>query len=439
MIQFFRVNNYRAIGREQSINFLATSDKSHLENINNETKILSVTPIYGGNATGKTNLLKGIKTLQEVVTGNRNISESYEPCKFINENGSSFEIVFFKNKIKYYYKLKYNLEEVLEEFLYYYPKGKISKIFHRENQSYDFGQGFKGKLGQFSNSLSKDSCFLRVINEFISEEFEALNNIKLFFNNDLIFLGEGLNKHSLKERKKFFKENKNKQIDKFINEFYKHLNIGTQGFRVKNSIINSDFLSSLNQENKKLLIEKAFGINIIEKTGSDDEFLLKLLANKNNSDIEINLIYNINGKEILIPIEEESEGIQNIFKLGSFMSDALSNGKIVLFDELESGFHTLLAKKIIEIFIKNKENSQLIFTTHNTALLDLDIFRRDQIYFTKRNKETDFTSSYFSLSDIKGIRKSTDIEKAYLKGAYCDSPRFNKFNSRFSEEEGSDE
>ena len=69
-----------------------------------------------------------------------------------------------------------------------------------------------------------------------------------------------------------------------------------------------------------------------------------------------------------------------------------------------------------------KKKSQLIFTTHDTNLLDLKIFRRDQIYFTEKTVKTDYQTKLKYLTKIKGIRKTTDIEKEYLKGEYCDFP-----------------
>lgn len=434
MIQFLRVSNYRSIGKEQSINFMANSDKSHLDKVNDENGvgILPVIPIYGGNATGKTNILRSLKTLKEIVTGTLNINKSYEPCKFIEEDGTSFEIVFFKNKIKYYFKLKYNNEEISEELLYYYPNGKISKIFDRNKKEYTFGSLFEKKLKIFSENLSIDVSFLRTINEFIKDEVEELYTVNLFFNNNLVFLGDELSKHTTEEAKEIFIENENNNnFRNFMDNFYKHLNTGAQGIVIKKSAnLDEDILKGFSGSELNSLIKmlKNKKNKRIEINNSSEKFL-KLLSHDNS--IKINLIYKTKNKEIEMPIEEESTGIQNIFKLGKIISDALTYGNIVVFDELESGFHPILAKKLVELFLKNKKSAQLIFTTHNTNLLDLSLFRRDQIYFIKRNMETEFTSKFISLGDITGIRKSTDIEKAYLQGKYCDSPTFKEWNTPF--------
>ena len=143
---------------------------------------------------------------------------------------------------------------------------------------------------------------------------------------------------------------------------------------------------------------------------------------------KIYLVYETPKGKIEIPLEEESEGIKKIFVLGMPIVDALCNNKIVIFDELEVGFHPLLSRKIIELFMTKKTRAQLLFTTHNTNLLDLELFRRDQIYFASRTEKTSFMTELKSLGEISGVRKSADIEKAYLEGKYSDAPTYDKFD-----------
>lgn len=130
------------------------------------------------------------------------------------------------------------------------------------------------------------------------------------------------------------------------------------------------------------------------------------------------IYYETEDGDFEIPIEEESEGIKKIFYLGVFLAEALYYNKIVIFDKLEVGFHHLLARKIVELFLSEKNRAQLLFAAHNTTLLDLNLLRRDQIYFTNRSPKTGFKTIIKSLGQIPGVRKSTDIEKAYLEGKY---------------------
>ena len=116
---------------------------------------------------------------------------------------------------------------------------------------------------------------------------------------------------------------------------------------------------------------------------------------------------------------EESEGTKRMFSLIGHWIDALRNGKILVIDELDTKLHHLLNVFLINLFhdpTQNKNNAQLIFTTHNINLLDQDIFRRDQIWFTEKDGETG-ASDLYSLVEYSP-RKDKDIQKGYLAGKY---------------------
>lgn len=427
MILYVRGRNYRSIGEEQTISFVANTDNSHIEFLKTENnlKILPVIPIYGGNATGKTSLLKFIKTLVDLVNGEIKIEKAYEPCKFYKkEEGTTFEIVFIKNGIKYYYKLNYIAEKINEEALYYYPNGKISKIFHNNNGTYSFGSSFESNLAQYTTNISKSSCFLNILSTFLGNQIESLNNVVDFFKNDFIFINLGKNIYTIEKVKEILKKDKEKseKIKEFISYFYRHMNIGARGI-IYNSL-NSKFKDDTKEKIKEILKNREL-IGKFNKLKLSEKDLLEIFLEE---DDKIYLVYETKDKTFEIPIEEESEGIKKIFALGMPLAEALCHDKIVIFDELEVGFHPLLARKIIELFLSKQNKAQLLFTTHNTNLLDLDLFRRDQIYFVSRTKKTDFETKIQSLGQILGVRKSTDIEKAYLKGKYSDAPTYSSFN-----------
>ena len=424
MILYTRIENYRSIGKQQVLSAIPSTDKAHIEKIieiGTEIKVLPVLPIYGGNATGKTNSLKFLKTLKEIVEGNKSIKEVYEPCKFYKNSPTTIEIIFIKGDIKYYYSIKYNSRKVVEEKLYYYPNGRIAKIFDRKIKELTFGTDFEKTFKKYSDECPKDISFLRFISNWLKGNDKFIDSVINFLRHDLIFLGFEENKDIIKESKKIFEETKNREkVKDFIEFFYKHLNIGAKGIRfsaLKNN--DTDLINQLmKDENFRKNLEK-------REVPINKEFLSKLLF---NGDSKLELVYELNGKEIFIDIEEESKGIQKIFYLGTYIADALCSKKVIIFDELELSFHPILARKIVNLFFNKNCKSQLIFTTHDTNLLDLNLFRRDQIYFTSRTKETDFQTKIRSLSEIPNVRKTTDIEKAYLKGEYCDIPLENDFS-----------
>lgn len=427
MMLYARAKNYRSIGTEQTISFVANTDKSHSNILKKDDnlKILPVIPVYGGNATGKTNLLKFIKTLVDIVTGKIKIEKAYEPCKFYKgEEETTFEIVFSKNEIKYYYKLSYTAEEIKEEALYYYPNGKISKIFYNNSGTYSFGNSFESSLAQYTINISKSSCFLNILSTFLGDKIESLNNVVNFFKNDFTFINLDKDLYTIEKVKEILKKDKEKseKIKEFIGYFYRHMNIGARGI-IYNSL-SSKFKDDTKDKLKEMLKTKEFASQF-NKLKLSEKDLLEILLEE---DDKIYLVYETKNGNFEIPIEDESEGIKKIFTLGMPLAEALCHDKIVVFDELEVGFHPLLARKIIELFLSEKNKAQLLFTTHNTNLLDLNLFRRDQIYFVSRTQQTDFKTTIQSLGQIPGVRKSADIEKAYLEGKYSDAPTYSSFN-----------
>ena len=124
-------------------------------------------------------------------------------------------------------------------------------------------------------------------------------------------------------------------------------------------------------------------------------------------------------QEYILNLNEESTGTQNLFYISPVLEETLKEGKILVIDEIDKSLHPLLVKYIVELFNNkeiNKNNAQLIFNTHDTNLLSLDLFRRDQIMFTEKKYESGETELY-GLDDFS-VRKKEDIKKGYLLGRY---------------------
>ena len=159
MLVYASVKNYRSIGEKQALNFLASDDRTH-ENIllyeKEDEKILPVIPIYGGNATGKTNILRFLKTLTDLINNKITLEEAYDPCKFYKkETNIEFEVIFLYENTKYYYKINYNVENIIEEALYYYHEEEILKIFNIKDSKSSFGEVFENILKPYSKNMTK--------------------------------------------------------------------------------------------------------------------------------------------------------------------------------------------------------------------------------------------------------------------------------------------
>ena len=121
---------------------------------------------------------------------------------------------------------------------------------------------------------------------------------------------------------------------------------------------------------------------------------------------------------VFFHFSDESDGTQKLFAFSGPWLDVLEKGRILFVDELDTSLHPLLVRFLIENFHNektNKNNAQLVFTTHDTSILDTDLFRRDQIWFVEKDREN--ATKLYPLSDFSP-RKGEAIEKWYLKGRY---------------------
>ena len=138
-------------------------------------------------------------------------------------------------------------------------------------------------------------------------------------------------------------------------------------------------------------------------------------------------VYNKDGKAIGekdLLLLDESAGTNVLFGLGGLILTCLDKGEIIFFDELDNSLHPKLTKFLIRLFqnpVTNKSNAQLVFASHEVTLLDKEIFRRDQIWFTEKNKYG--ATELYSAKDVEGVREDTAFDKWYLSGKFGGEPR----------------
>lgn len=151
--------------------------------------------------------------------------------------------------------------------------------------------------------------------------------------------------------------------------------------------------------------------------------LKSLLGAQEGNRIEAKVIYDQFEVDLMT---EESTGVKRLFQMICPIIDILNKGKILICDELESSLHEAVIFQIVQLFqyYQKDKFAQLIFSTHDTSLLDTDLFRRDQVWFTQLNKER--ATDLYSLVEIKNVRKSENLEKGYVSGKYGAIPMLNK-------------
>lgn len=416
MLIDFRVKNFRSIKKEQTFSMIASSEKelgvTHLISLNhNEFSLLKSTAIYGANASGKSNLLKALKMMQGIVLGSaqgqRGDIFSIEAFLFdqsFNEP-TEFEISFINEETRYQYGFSLTKEQILDEWLFAYPNEKEQKWFVREydeamkKHKWDFGNEFSAleEERQMLKKATRDNAL------FLSLAIQ-LNNTQLqpvfdWFSKKLKIAGvDGWNSVFTEE------SCENEEFKRKILKFLKQVDFDIENVEIKNKEVNIHFSREVPPEVKRV---------IIEDTKREVRSVRAFHLEQNS--------------ESLIPLDfkDESDGTQRFFALIGPWIDSLERGNVLVIDELHSKLHPLISRFLIKLFHKgNSSGAQLIFTTHDTSILDQNILRQDQIWLCeKRNQETLlYPLSDFDLSD----RVDIDLQKWYLSGRFGGLPSISK-------------
>lgn len=398
MLIEFSVENFRSMREKCTFSMLASSDNLLEDNlikmdVLGEDRLLKTAAIYGANASGKSNVLMAIGFLKALVLNSHNHQKgqkiSFFPFKLgkNQDQPTKFEIVFIKENTKYVYNVSFNADSIIDEILCYYPNGRKAIIFERKN------------TGDYSFTVDKE------IQKLFSER--TLDNMLY--------------------------------LSKATQENYKLVFPAFEWFRDNLQVIQSEnpamtnFTANLLKDSPEMkqiilksLLEADLGIEDVstevKKVSLPDSFppqLKELLLRENPHGLD-QIEISTSHKGVKFDFNsEESEGTKRIFSLIGPWIDSLKNGRVLLVDELDTRLHHLLNIFLINLFqdpTQNLTNAQLIFTTHNVLLLNEDIFRRDQIWFTEKNNKDGSTDLYSILEYTP--RKDKDLKNGYLAGKY---------------------
>ena len=407
MLLKFSVTNYKSIGKKININFIASADETHQEQLLSSESfkgnILPVMSIYGSNAAGKSNILKALVTATKLIRNSMRIQDGelipYYPFKFDLENidsGTNVEFLFIHNDRRYFYGFTYNNQEILEEYLYHYPNERQTIIFERNRNEYNFTSD-KSLLEPLSKLTLNNRLFLATATQLNIEQ------IKIPFS----YLTNSFISNNIDNGNHNWLSYTFKKISSDI-EFKK---------RVLNilNLVKSDI--------------KDFDISFVEKKLSMQDIpdglplqIKEIFLNQNAELSKITTTHSCNNDErttAQFDINEESAGTRKFLELIGPCIDIIEKGKCLIVDELETSLHPFIIKYLITLFLDPRINinqAQLLFTTHDTNLLDLAIFRRDQIWLAE--KDSNLCTDFYSLSDLNGVRKDENIAKGYLRGKY---------------------
>lgn len=431
MLLKFYCSNFKSINEEIGLNMFAGNYKRHSNHLVKFQKkeILRSSAIYGTNGSGKTNIFLALSFLQNLIVKGTYEERPLETPVFkltdCTEKPTLFEIDFVIKKRRFNYILK-----IVKGYITYEKLSIISEkietlVFERktiENKTTltILPNGIKSEKDLFREELYSEE--LRNNQPFFKEGI--LKKIKDFelpfswFEKNLRFISlvepqfAGL-AHTFLTDKKFLESSK---------EIISKANVGISDFKIV-SYTKSELKSlgyELPSEIENMLIER-------ENFGIDFEVNGELFSSyKNeNKELEFAKISTIHkddkGNEVEFKFSEESKGVQRLFELLPALHRSLHSGKVYLIDEIETSFHPVLIKEILKLYFQNNPSipGQIIFTTHESHLLDLSLFRQDEVWFCEKAKGGE--TKLYSLAEFKP-RFDKDIRKGYLEGQFSYIP-----------------
>ena len=434
----FNVGNYRSFKDRVTFSMVAANIKSRVAAIDNnnvfktahDLSLLTSAAIYGANASGKSNFISAIRFMRQFVL---NSSRETQANDMIDVEGfrlnsemegktSFFEIVFIMDNTRYRYGFEVTSQRVVAEWLYYVPTTREAKLFDRHLDTIKSTIAFKESRGLSSKTRS-NALFLSVVAQFNGEISKAV--LRWFKN-----LNVSLGLNDMGDRFQALHQFENSKFNENIVKFIKKLDLGIDSITLEKSKVNLSPTDDMPEDLKKIL---------------------EVLGNSNAEQTTIQTHhrkFGPNGDPIAFETfdldEHESEGTKKLFALAHPLLSALRNGRVIVIDELDARLHPLITCEIISLFNSqetNPKNAQLIFTTHDTNLLNNRIFRRDQIWFAEKTKQG--ATHLYSLVEykIKGgsaVRNDASFEKDYIEGRYGAIPFIGDFR-RLIEEDGNNE
>ena len=449
MLIRFSVENFKSFNDKEELVLIPSKrlqkKKDHIIELDGLSVLRNAT-IYGANASGKTNLIEAISFAKYAVINKISKESSKMFCRVFSENKkreSKFEFEFFKNDRCYAYGFSINMfeREIISEWLYelFPKKNSEMMLFEREtrNKRIEIGSHIildnmdemKFETYKMDFEDNNKSLFIQEMNR--QKKINPDSGLRFFkdvfewFKNDINTI---LPDQSITRFEYFYDdEGRSNKVNKLIELFdtgiskvkIEKISIADMKSKLSNDLV-EDIISSFNkkieesdhEENVMLSLRtnKAF-YNLKGSLGEDPIITTIMLEHGNSFDV--------------FEFSEESDGTRRLFDLLDILINNKRN-KVYIIDELERSLHPMLTYKFVELFFNHLKdhNIQLIFTTHESTILDQDLLRRDEIWFIERDKNN--LSKLYSLDRFKE-RYDKKLSKAYLEGRYGAIPVFNNY------------
>lgn len=395
MLVQFKMKNVLSFKEETIFDMTAISaykeHPSNLIDIDTKEKFLRVAAIYGANASGKSNFVWALQLFRRIVSQSLNnvddgaesvLKKCSKPFSFEENKGNSeFEIVQILRDEEYQYGFEYNSEKIVMEWLYRKSLKTNRKvtIFERTMQKVNLGVSVRKKCEAYKEQIPPETLLLSFFNK-LKLKTDIFKTVYSGITDVLVFMSDDY------EDTRFLDVLLPKVID-----------------GKKEKLL--EFLTAIDIGIKDITYKEKETLFFTFHKGADGE------------------LYPLN-------LYDESEGTIKSIMLFIHAHMAIINDYVLVMDELNVKLHPLLLKFFIDLFYDNNSMAQLIYTTHDTTLMDKKFFRRDQIWFVQKDELGH--SELCALSDFK-VRSDASFEKDYLAGVYGGIPFLKEFSLKEGE------
>lgn len=397
MLVQFTVKNVLSFKEETVLDMTAISAyKEHacnLIDIGTNEKFVRVAAIYGANASGKSNLYLAMTYFQRIIAESLNnvlereemaIEKFYIPFAFEgNQENSEFQIVEILGDFEYRYGFEYNAACIVTEWLYRknLKTNRTATLFERTTETVKFGASVKKECDVYKEQVPAETLVLSFFNK-LKLKTEVFKNVYSGIMGTLAVPTD-------------FCED-TRTLETFLPQVIDH---------EKEKLL--QFLTAIDTEIKDIIYD-------------DSEKEVCFFTSHKGKD----------GVDYPLDLYSESEGTIKSIMLFIYARIAILNNRSIFVDELNVKLHPLLLKFIIDLFYDESSMAQLIYTTHDTTLMDKKFFRRDQIWFVQKDEFG--YSELAALSDFK-VRSDASFEKDYLAGVYGGIPLLKEFQMKEGE------
>lgn len=434
MLLRFIARNIYSFKEETEFNLFPSSRATHHlhhKRICNHAEVLSLSAIYGANAAGKSNLIKAIIDLRTIVVMGGVANMNFQPYKFqLDKNNLqepvSMAIEFFNEGAIYYYSVEFDNNLVSYEYLSVSDKKDDTLVFERitnGTQRISFGKEYesseKNKL--FSSVLqdkllNKGTLLLSFMATNYADEIPSIKKVYDWFLSKILIIRDGfqngLTPHLL---------DTDHELKEYVNHLLPELKTGISNLDVSVTPLDEKQMDA-SWANTILSLKDKPGIPISLPSKVDTRVSASMVYE--NDAIVLKELkpshLNNDGAIVDMPISLESDGTIRLIDYLPYFYFFLKTDAVILIDEIERSLHPILIKEIVSRLSEASDaKGQLIFTTHESCLLDQHIFRPDEIWFTE--KDSNGATHLYPLSDFN-IHKTADIEHGYLIGRYGGIP-----------------